>query len=656
MPKLVHGNGKHKTRGKISQALAISFEPAPKPRKSARLKLKNQQGGDGTPILVYSSLPTPSSVRLLTLLPGARDATLECTLTVARLEDSPSYETLSYEWKSQTQLYPVLCDRKYKILIRQNLRDALLRLRRRHESRVLWIDAVCIDQEDANEKTLQVGLMKRIYESAENVVAWLGKDDEKIKRAMRMICLLHRHYLPQKSGYECSEKETCCCDEDDSEKLYVGEPSREIWEAALVLNLCSYFSRLWTVQELVVARRAIFICGESNMALDCLDKFYTVIHYLWDKSPNDGFLRSVLDRNIMSIPAIRHDMRESSNADGLLDLGVILRETRDLSASDPRDKVFAVLNLASGQSASATYLDYNLNVKSVYTSAARALLEGDMCWDVFEQISIPTNRWRPPSWVPDLRDGSRRRVRIPGRRDFYAAGKTKPYLPPTGNSPSNQLRLRGVFVSVIRETQQEALDSDSHLEGKGLEMTKPFRLAMTTATKEGKYRRTGQSIQEAFLRTRLADTWLREGHLARVEMSDVGDTIPWKEASEPDSFSCHGEMAQEIVWRSTIYDFFVAEDEMMGLCPVTAMPGDTIYIVSGCRMPLVLRADRDRGVFKLVGTCYLHGYMDGEWITKLATEAQKTEKRREGNELCKYLEWWTEEAQVLKWTEEIILI
>jgi Heterokaryon incompatibility protein (HET) len=113
------------------------------------------------------------SIRLLELYAGTDEAEIECKLQAASLEDNPHYEALSYTWGESTK------DRAIKIAgclvsTQDNLYSALFHLRYPDRARVIWADALCINQNDVGEKKKQVQIMGRIYTQCTQCLIWLG--------------------------------------------------------------------------------------------------------------------------------------------------------------------------------------------------------------------------------------------------------------------------------------------------------------------------------------------------------------------------------------------------------------------------------------------------------------------------------------------------
>ncbi|KAF1982758.1 hypothetical protein K402DRAFT_295350, partial [Aulographum hederae CBS 113979] len=87
------------------------------------------------------------------------------------------YDALSYAWESDKGTTIIQVD-GHHLQVTRNLAHALRRLRRPGVARTLWVDAICINQSDNEEKSRQVGMMKNIYESASFVLIWLGPEPD----------------------------------------------------------------------------------------------------------------------------------------------------------------------------------------------------------------------------------------------------------------------------------------------------------------------------------------------------------------------------------------------------------------------------------------------------------------------------------------------
>jgi hypothetical protein len=118
-------------------------------------------------------------IRLMDLYAGDWNSDLVCSLRVVSLASSPRYQALSYTWGKEESSKKVHTDCNLVLSCQANLYTALTNLRSRRKVLTLWVDAVCIDQKNANEVTHQVGVMDGIYASATSILVWLGEPEEK---------------------------------------------------------------------------------------------------------------------------------------------------------------------------------------------------------------------------------------------------------------------------------------------------------------------------------------------------------------------------------------------------------------------------------------------------------------------------------------------
>lgn len=140
----------------------------------------------------YRPLPSERFIRLLELYPGHTNDNIKCSLRETTLEDAPNYEAISYAWGDPINKVNVLCDKKI-ILVTLNLKNALHQLKLKDRSRILWADAICINQCDDLEKGSQVKLMARIYGKATRVCVWLECTIPQMLPAFELIAAIVSH-------------------------------------------------------------------------------------------------------------------------------------------------------------------------------------------------------------------------------------------------------------------------------------------------------------------------------------------------------------------------------------------------------------------------------------------------------------------------------
>lgn len=174
------------------------FQPrAPTSTLESRHKPRNMSAD--LPKYKYEPLKPAScddgEMRLLTLLSGLESSSIRCRLDHVPLNTREKYHALSYTWgdpKSNDRTIPVSGDpdsihaitiNGRRAMIGYNLGAALLQLRHVEKDRVLWVDALCIDQNNDGEKSEQFRVMGQIYKQAERIVAWLGEHDDYVDMA-----------------------------------------------------------------------------------------------------------------------------------------------------------------------------------------------------------------------------------------------------------------------------------------------------------------------------------------------------------------------------------------------------------------------------------------------------------------------------------------
>ncbi|PVH79129.1 heterokaryon incompatibility, partial [Cadophora sp. DSE1049] len=110
---------------------------------------------------------------------------LSGTLRIVSLQDCPRFMTLSYVWgEYSTPRDAIHCNEGTVITITTNCRDALIALRKRYGKLTIWVDAICINQQDIQERSKQISLMEEIYSWSERVIVWLGPGDKSSRKAM----------------------------------------------------------------------------------------------------------------------------------------------------------------------------------------------------------------------------------------------------------------------------------------------------------------------------------------------------------------------------------------------------------------------------------------------------------------------------------------
>ena len=201
----------------------------------------------------------------MVLHPGSTSDEIKCDLrrkeplAQASLDEVLSYEALSYVWgEKENPAFIVLCESRFAIT--RNLAEVLRYLRFPSSDRMLWVDAICINQCDEKEKEAQVKSMHWIYKLAERVIAWLGPlDDASSLAYWTMNSMQKQHITP------VSAVMTCQISNEETHNEH--DPFRKLMDRP-------YWFRAWIVQEMTFARSLVIQCGSEVVPYSTLEKVY----------------------------------------------------------------------------------------------------------------------------------------------------------------------------------------------------------------------------------------------------------------------------------------------------------------------------------------------------------------------------------------------
>jgi len=330
---------------------------------------KDGLGGDLNR-LVYSHIRVHDGFRVLVVQPAVRrnDAVICGTMDVS-LSAKPQYEALSYQWgvESRSDDTPTILLNGKVFCVRQNLLDAISHLRLQSEPRILWIDAVCINQDDENERNQQVTQMGSIYSQASQVIAWLGLSNEQTSAAIKTIASVPP-WNPMLTSQWIAKEVTL-------------NQLRQVKTSFCSMN---YWERLWIIQELVLAEKVLIYCGDDQLTWPCLRVFFEHVYqhsrYGTGVHLELGALRTMCSEIRKTMPtrlchqrSTRLCQQRSYKAKEKCDKGIkeesnmydlCLRYAESL-CEDPRDKVYGLLGFAAGCCKFAIPVDYSLSMSQV---------------------------------------------------------------------------------------------------------------------------------------------------------------------------------------------------------------------------------------------------------------------------------------------------
>jgi hypothetical protein len=191
------------------------------------------------------------------------------------LEELPAYETLSYTWGHSTPLHGIACN-GHLLDVRENLRLALHQLRHSSSTRLFWIDALCINQNDLEERSSQIQHMRRIYQQASRVVVWLGETSETSSAGFQLL-----EEIFSAANSESSSDVGKPIKSEDLKVHGLPERSSPKWRALSAIFWREWFTRIWIIQETSVTRSVIVVCGTDQCSWSDMS---TAVNYILDRS------------------------------------------------------------------------------------------------------------------------------------------------------------------------------------------------------------------------------------------------------------------------------------------------------------------------------------------------------------------------------------
>lgn len=535
-----------------------------------------------------------SEIRLIVLQPGPSGSSIVCNYKVITLDDPEcSYEALSYAWGDPDTRHRdvVLVDGR-EVRVTASLSAALRMLRREGDERHLWIDAICINQDDDEEKTEQVNMMRRIYRSCSQCDIWLGPLDGVAA-----------------SDAEAAVEALSWIAGEAPEPGWAGDGARRGGAAAALKTMMGrpWWGRIWTVQEAVLPPRAVVHWGHCRVPWQTMDR---ASESFFDGSApgRRGAAAAALDaaRGVTDLLSQFRGLRLSAG-ERPLDL---LHRWRFRWATDPRDKVYGLMGIRQDMSLpSVRSCDYAVDVQTLYARVTADLIrdcgdlepligrrgeqqvvEGLPSWAIDWTRSTDGGKWRQDYWMYlDLYSSGR--LGYTADRGVYGVGDGLKML------DERTLCLQGRFVDSIAvvERAQDALGE--------LDTTSDLNLLFSGSDRWG---RLISRYQEAFP-GRLPRDWIRSllgvitGRLLEEDAEHGEEVARW---------------AVNMVQREAL---FITEDGRVGLGPWDIAPGQQVWIVGGSRWPFVLTSEstsphaaahtRD---LAFVGECFVYGIMKGD--------------------------------------------
>lgn len=527
---------------------------------------------------------------------------------------------------------------------------------------MLWADALCINQEDLKERAEQVKLMGLVYWKARRVRIWLGRDDDK----EGLHCARHAiEVIKRLSSIHSAASGTTAEDYQAYKNIKFREPETITdteWTAINRMLDRPWFARVWVVQELGLARDAVFHCGDECFTRADLQEFTSLL--------NRSNMRLIKPHNLnLQMLHLGQDYWRSCWGNTRLELGSdpkeaetffdILARARGLSCTDPRDTVYAFLGHPSAfkkqmldidpyhwyprnyyeKRSTIVAPDYrdtksNSHLKVYHHLACAAIGKDGFGPNVLSHVGHngATIEAEYPSWMPrwDLYN----QTTFAGSGIYFAAsgshsGSSFRLSSSRGKGLADQLSFKALRLDSIRcvrrvpvqDYLEESLDLMALLLSDAPIMRRPNAIPIPKYLK--------YPYEEPFVLA-FASTMTAGLTSAWNMPSEPADDFPkqhvrnfhayYRRQERPGSSTISAEEAEHaghfaLDVRRAAEDrvMFITHDGRLGLGPPLMEGSDEIWIPMGSKMPVILRP-YDNGLFRIVGQAYVYGVMRGEAV------------------------------------------
>ena len=587
--------------------------------------------------------PDSQDIRIFQLLPGSVGSRVSGRLVRHDMQESnaiQSYEALSYRWGTTLEARTIHLGHNPEFKVTANLETALQMLRSPEISRMIWIDAICINQGDVLERNQQVQLMRRIYANAKLVRIWLDVEIDPTCAPMLQLQNLN---------------------DQSTEKDLGDDPS--FWEPLCAVFKDHYWMRVWIQQEISNAMSLVIQCRRVLLpVLGC----YHYIRITHDRTTALDFNTPVWLDWLDIRPNLRlpkrfgladsscHPVQGSTLSEEDLDLLIILSSSFKLQCTDDRDRLYGILHLARDYVEGDIPINYENSVSKVYTSVVEFFLRKHSSLNFLLYAGInwrdPSRNRMVPTWVPDWRDSSTRTWLSHSPKENQELPLLNPTLMPTISGDGVVLQTYGMSI--------DRIDHIYHMpEGAALYSTRIVtflencRTILQNSVPPG--HETGQQMLDenvfglpqwhALVRVLSGvDNLKREDSSANIILrgvvtSSADDLVKFHNLLEAKAkekrlmldvirsnkpgTSEPGEVFARLAWGVIgKHQPFVGVNGGIGMTLVSAKVGDEVWIIRGCDQPMILRSNGDH--FLVVGEGSYDGANRGELLKDISADVK----------------------------------
>lgn len=581
-------------------------------------------------------------------------------LITVPLDAAPPFEALSYTWGDPLPQLEIRCSGLIAT-IGLSLYSALRQLRPHvgQQERLIWADALCINQTDIVERNAQVRIMGEIYTSATSTLIWLGEVDGHVARAMEWLqrfydvfVTIEQHPEVSKSWvdrlFTTSDGANSRYTEDALQAAFGEHPTRveacrDIW----TLLRRPWFTRKWVIQEVAKSTKheMVLVAESKTLAWEAIRSWFLFLtrspqttfmflaSYPWfpeaSSAGGSDFYSDFLQARTLALMA-----------DKEMPLMLLLGRTLRFRCAESRDHIIALLGISRDGSDHEDLIDYDTPTRELYHRLARACLTNPqdlrMLWSFVS--AVPVDRRAPGSWMPNVEE-----------------------LSAMHNLSMQTLEVSEMFTeaaNACRNTKLHASMSGNRLQVKGRIVDRLEQLGMDARVFSERPSLHQATFSQAFRKkVSCIDRWLDEccaiGEIANQDESSslaaflaealyvtvapqaieavkkdfpayrrclkalvsAVDETSWSEAvATAHSIESLGRL-EVLIYRMLYRRFSRTQHGRIGWAPRIAEEGDLICVFDGMKLPYAVRPRRGiGGVYAIVGACFISGLMAGEAV------------------------------------------
>lgn len=563
-------------------------------------------------------------IRVLVVGSGHRHTPIHASVDIIDLDDPKreKYATLSYTWGDQPKSQ-VIHIHGEEVSVTSNLFNALQYLRPSDQPLTVWVDAICINQDDNEEKSFSVAKMDDVYKKCEIVHMWLGCSEQPIESHHSPFALVEhfrddRHFF-ELPGYWWDEDAALWkCNTQDAE-------FRSMMDAFLLIHDSTWWIRSWTAQEAILPSLAVFHYGHWTLSLEDFEmcRVNRIRHLgspccvvAYQATGDAPGPRASIDKLMGVIEWIKSIQDPNGPYRTLID---VFRVFADRQCYNPRDKIYSLLGFLRDEPPIVP--DYNQSVGEIYVKAFCAMIKqkkGSLSTLLGEGFN--SGNLGLPSWVPDF-SGTYREPRYSLTRAFRAdplfnASRGRP-----GNVEIVDEKMLQVAGCCIDRVQAKSKFINAHLTTNRGEIFEDWRRTCRDNGININTSKRDKAFSLLLAGEMSEDLLTTKYRQLQDEDQDLPNDVQWERYMGPTADGSTLPRPYRITVNCMIDGkvLFVTSGGRMGLSWPTVEVGDEVWILDGSNTPFLLRkpAESIQNSHRLlVGDVYVYGVMHGEAVDK----------------------------------------